>query len=193
MNSKRSVYLLVPLVLLVWGLIGWRIWAAANDSTSEAEQLPTVALRAKPTTVRHQPKLLLAYDDPFKPGPSHSTPSLVGSLPAVGTLPNAATSGRSAASLNFAVRPAVPTVAIASVPWPQIRYLGVIAHAGGSAQVALLAIDNQEFVIKASKSERGVQVLKLFRDSVQLGFSGQKKSFVRSMASEASLLSEGRK
>ena len=45
MNNKRSVYLLLPLVLLVWGLIGWRIWAATSDPTPEAELLPALALR----------------------------------------------------------------------------------------------------------------------------------------------------
>lgn len=181
MNSKRSVYLLLPLVLLVWGLIGWRIWAAASDPMPEEEQLPAMTLRAKPTAARHRPVLLLTYGDPFKPGPSRNALPSAGAIPVVSAFPNAP-APKPAANLNFAVRPVVPAMAAASVAWPQIKYLGVIAHAGSNAQVALLAIDNQEIVVKIGKSERGVQVIKLFRDSVQLGFSGQKKSFTRSVA-----------
>lgn len=70
-------------------------------------------------------------------------------------------------------------VAVDLVTWPQIRYMGLIAHVGSNAQVALLAIDNQELVVKTGKSERGVQVLKLYRDSVQVSFGGQKKIFTR--------------
>ncbi len=181
MNSKRSVYLLLPLVLLVWGLIGWRIWAAASDSAPGIESLPAMALRAKPAAARHRPVLLLTYGDPFKPGPSRNAPPVTGPMPAASAFSSAPVS-RPATSLNFAVRPTTPAAAVVSVVWPQIKYLGVIAHSGGNAQVALLAIDNQEMVVKAGKSERGVQVLKLFRDSVQLSFSGQKKSFARNMA-----------
>jgi hypothetical protein len=178
-NSKRSVYLLLPLVLLVWGLIGWRIWAAASDPAPETGQLPTMALRAKPAAVRHRPTLLLTYGDPFKSGPSRNVLPPAGTLSVVSVPASGRAPGRQAASLNFAVRPVAPATAVASITWPQIKYLGVISHVGGNAQVALLAIDNQELVVKAGKSERGVQVLKLFRDSVQLGFSGQKKSFAR--------------
>jgi hypothetical protein len=180
-NNKRSVYLLLPLVLLVWGLIGWRIWSASSDPDSEAGPLPALALRARPVTARQRPSLLLTYGDPFKPGVSRPTPSSVGPVPVVSFAPSASATNR-AASLNFPAHPAVPVVSAPSIAWPQVKYLGVISHAGGEAQVALLAIDNQELVIKAGKSERGVQVIKLFRDSVQLSFSGQKKSFLRSTA-----------
>jgi hypothetical protein len=44
MNNKRSVYILLPLVALVWGLIGWRIWAAA----SEPEEATTLASATVP-------------------------------------------------------------------------------------------------------------------------------------------------
>jgi hypothetical protein len=177
-KSKRLVYLLLPLVLLVWGLIGWRIWAAASDPIV-VKQLSAPTLRVKSAKTLYRPVLLLTYGDPFKPEPSRSAPpprlGVTLSIPAP-TLP--------AASLNLTIRslavhPAVPAVALASVTWPQIKYLGVITHAGSNAQVALLTIDSQELVVKTGKSERGVQVLKVFRDSVQLSFSGQRRSFAR--------------
>jgi hypothetical protein len=180
-NNKRSVYLLLPLVLLVWGMIGWRIWAASSDSASETEQLPAMALRTKPALTRQRPRLLLTYGDPFKPGASRPAPSLAGPVPVASFPPSAPATSR-AASLNFPAHPATPAAPVPSIAWPQIKYLGVISHVGSEAQVALLAVDNQELVVKAGRSERGVQVIKLFRDSVQLGFSGQKKSFPRSTA-----------
>ena len=177
MNSKRSVYLLLPLVLLVWGLIGWRIWAA-SDPVAEGRQLAAATLRTRPAPARRQPVLLLTYGDPFKPGLSRPGPPPAVPQPTPNAFPKPAPEPPKA-SLNFTVRPAPPAAAVASVTWPQIKYLGVIARAGSNAQVALLTIDNQELVVKAGKSERGVQVFKLFRDSVQLGFGGQKKSFLR--------------
>jgi hypothetical protein len=180
-NNKRSVYLLLPLVLLVWGLIGWRIWAATSDPDPEAGPSLTLTLYARPAATRQQPRLLLTYGDPFKPGASRLATSSSGPVPVVSFTPSAPATNR-AASLNFPVHPFVPVASASSIVWPQVKYLGVISHAGGEAQVALLAIDSQELVIKAGKSERGVQVIKLFRDSVQLGFGGQKKSFPRSVA-----------
>jgi hypothetical protein len=181
-NNKRSVYLLLPLVLLVWGLIGWRIWAAASDSATEAEQPPTMALHTKPILISHRPVLLLTYGDPFKPGSTPASTLSAAPRPVAIDLSNAPVSEKSGTKLNFTIHPIAPPVTAVMITWPQIKYMGVIAHSGSNAQVALLAIDNQELVIKAGKSERDIQVLKLFRDSVQLGFHGQKKSFVRNAA-----------
>lgn len=184
MNSKQSVYLLLPLVLLVWGIIGWRIWAAAGDPAVEAARGQLVPLHAKPMASHHRPELLLTYSDPFKPAATHSiSPSTI-ALPRVTDGGNSvlSTLKRADASLNFVARSPVPVITASPVTWPQIKYLGLISHAGRNAEVALLAIDNQELVIKTGASERGVQVIKLLRDSVQLGFGGQKKSFARGLA-----------
>ena len=178
MNNKRSIYILLPLVLLVWGLIGWRIWAATSDPAPEAELLPALALRSRPAATRQRPRLLLTYGDPFKPGANRPAPSPSGPVPVVSFAPSASATNR-AASLNFPAHPAVPVASTPSIAWPQVKYLGVISHAGGEVQVALLAIDNQEIVVKVGKSERNVQVINIFRDSVQLSFMGQKKSFLR--------------
>jgi hypothetical protein len=178
-KSKKSVYFLLPLVLLVWGVIGWRIWAATGEPAAEANQGLPLPLSVKPLLAHPRPVLLLTYGDPFKPAPNHAVSSFPQPPSSGGSTPGLPPPERAGVSLNFAARPAVPAVAAAPVAWPQIKYLGVIAHAGSNTQVALLTIDNQELVLKMGKSERGVQVLKLFRDSVQLGYNGQKKSFAR--------------
>jgi hypothetical protein len=180
MNSKRSVYLLLPLVALVWGLIGWRIWAAAGGPE---EALPTdhPTLPKTAQTSTRLPRLLLGYGDPFKPaaggGRAPSPPPVATALPAAAATP---APGR----LAFPVRPAEPTPAkpVVTIDWPHIKYLGTITHANGQAQVALLDIDNEELVVKVGHSAHDIRVVQLFRDSVQLTYKSQKRSFYRGAA-----------
>lgn len=184
MNSKRSVYLLLPLVALVWGLIGWRIWAAAGGPEEVLPADHPILSRTTQTPTR-LPRLLLGYGDPFKPisgGGRAATP-----LPVATALPAAATTVTATPTpgrLAFPVRPAEPTPEkpVVTIDWPHIKYLGTITHANGQAQVALLDIDNEELVVKAGHSAHNIRVVQLFRDSVQLAYKSQKRSFYRGAA-----------
>ena len=187
MKNKRLVYLLLPLVLVVWGLIAQRIWSAATDSAPDS---PTVTGGNAPVATRtagrnQRPALLLTYADPFKPLLTAKTPGLTTAVPQQNS---ARTTAMAFAPVPFARRntqPLTPTtslpVATLPVVWPQVKYLGLIKSTKENNQIALLSIDNQESIIKVGQSNQGVQLVKLFRDSVQLSFNKQKKSFHRNL------------
>jgi hypothetical protein len=183
MNNKRSVYLLLPLVALVWGLIGWRIWAAASGPEEATPTFHTSLPKAAPASAR-LPRLLLGYGDPFRPVAGGERPA--SPLPVAAALPAAVATVAAApppARLAFPVRPAEPArTPAATIDWPPIRYLGIITHANGQAQVALLDIDNEELVVKVGHSAHDIRVVQLFRDSVQVSYKNQKRSFYRGAA-----------
>lgn len=180
MKNKRLAYLLLPLTLLIWGLIAQRIWSATADHDPAVS--PGIAVSKTIQAVAgHRPALLLRYGDPFQPlAGSRSVPkaAFAGSSAAPVTtsmLPSAAPS-----ALNLPLKPA-PAPA-APLSWPQIKYLGLITNASGGNQVVLLAIDNQEIMIKTGETSHEIKLVKTFRDSIQLSFRKQRKSFYRTEA-----------
>ncbi len=182
MKNQRAVYLLLPLVLLIWGLIGWRVWSATEEpAAGPAVSFATRQPVAAPAR-RGFPKLLLTYADPFRavagsePVPTQAAPV----LPAAG--PALAAPANSASGLNLPIRPITPALPTTTTPppsWPPITYLGVIAHAEGKAQVALLTINGEETALKIGREVQGIRLLRLFRDSVQVVRGKQQRTFYR--------------
>jgi hypothetical protein len=72
-------------------------------------------------------------------------------------------------------------VAVAPVQWPALKYLGSITNARRNTCVALLTVENGEAMVKAGDSYRDVKVTKIFRDSVQVLFQGQRKTVQKSI------------
>ncbi len=177
MKNQRAVYLLLPLVLLIWGFIGWRVWSATEEpATGLAASFTTGQPVATPPSSR-PPKLLLTYADPFR--------AVAGSEPAPASVPPSASPvplppAKSSSGLNLPIRPLTPTSPTAPTPvWPPITYLGVIAHAEGKAQVALLTINGEETALKIGREVQGIHLLRLFRDSVQVVMGKQQRTFYR--------------
>lgn len=165
------------MVLLVWGLIAQRIWFAATEQGSEDESVPTLPA-ASPTAARRKPLLLLSYDDPFRSLRTVQSAAPMGGIVTHEPIASTLMATVSAATrLNLPLAP--PVVPTPPVVWPQVKYLGLIVNSGANNQVVLLAIDSQELLVKAGQSNRGVRLISAFRDSVQLSFGKQKKSFYR--------------
>ena len=174
MKNKRLLYVLLPAVLLIWGLIFQRIWAAAEGGSEGGETAVSPASQSTAPAVRSgPPKLLLTYADPFRVTAEKAARNL--GEPAS----SAASFARPAATaaLNFPVAPA--PVAVAPVVWPALKYLGFINNPRQNSRIALLAINDQEMMLKAGDNRQGVVVASIFPDSVQITFQGKNKTIVR--------------
>jgi hypothetical protein len=176
-KNQRLLYVLLPAVLVIWGLIFQRIWAAV-DGTSDETRRPEPPLRAVTNgPTRQLPKLLLNYADPFRPARTTSPAVVAGGSRVVSSF-FASERAVSAKGLNLPV--AQPPVAVVPVQWPVLKYLGSITNARLNTCVALLTLENGEAMIKAGDSYHNVKVVRIFRDSVQVLFQGQRKTLVKS-------------
>jgi len=175
-KNKRLLYVLLPAVILIWGLIFQRIWMATRtgeDAQGTAFVAPSLAeQRLAPLSV---PPLLLTYADPFSG--QGQDPEL--RQRTVVTTTTLSPKRESALTLNLPV--AVPTEPISPVVWPQVRYLGSISNAGANNRIALLSINQHEVMVKVGRVEQQIKVTKIFRDSVEVFFQGQRKTFGRSV------------
>ena len=65
MKKKNQIAILAPLVLLIWGIIGYRIYKAVKGnsevSITTVSHLPVTMARVETTAY----ELQLDYDDPF--------------------------------------------------------------------------------------------------------------------------------
>lgn len=181
MKNKRLLYVLLPAVLAIWGLIFQRLWSAAEGGPEEAV-METVEPRptARPVTSHAPPKLLLNYGDPFKGSTIKLSQSVDMTGPSSNPVP--AVGSSQTPSLNFPV--AAPAIPAPPVVWPSLKYLGSINNTRQDTQIALLVIEDKETMLKAGDNRQGVMLTKIFRDSVQVVFKGKKKAIIRNLSSQ---------
>jgi hypothetical protein len=70
--------------------------------------------------------------------------------------------------------PVAPVVKMALV-WPAITYSGIIKNQKSNKEMVLVQINGQDFMAKAGETKNGVTLFKVYRDSIEVHFSKEKK------------------
>jgi hypothetical protein len=155
MRNKKLTYLLGIVVIIIWGLIIFRIFI----STKNDADLPIIQ-----KTVAREPfndytipadtsKLLLNYRDPF--GVTKTKDSIKISKQS-GTLIKA---------LKL----------IPQMDWGFIRYSGYIQNPGSKKLVAVLIINGKSAMMTEGETNDDVKLIKNLKDSVRISFKGKSK------------------
>lgn len=181
MKNKRLLYVLLPAVLVVWGLIFQRIWLAARGEEVVAPAGAGESVAATTSGVAARiPGLLLNYTDPFRAGsPTPFITTLVGPTGAASAERASYAQPLAAAPLNLPLAPAATPVV--PVVWPVVKYLGFINNPRLENRIALLTINDKEYSVKSGGNEEEIIVRKIWRDSVRVVFKTYKKTIVRSL------------
>jgi len=155
-NDKRTLVILVPVVILVWGVIVWRVLAGIQPEESK-----TIVRRS--IKVRETPKrtLLLNYADPFVLDKGKSKHLLKRVIKPV---------ERTRKRTKQIVKPKEP-----EKQWPEVVYLGIIKNLSTKKHTAILKMGQSTEMVVVGQSWNTLTVIECEEDSVQLGFEKQKK------------------
>lgn len=159
MKNKKLTYILILLVLGVWGLILYRIFDAAGSSGTP---VPVVVKSEKEafndfSIPKDTGKLLLNYRDPF----------------GLTRLKDTTVSHPKAMSGKLAVVVAKP-----AVNWSFISYLGYVRNPASKRMVALVTINGQNATLAEGETKSQVKLLKNLRDSIKISYRGKTKFIV---------------
>jgi hypothetical protein len=160
MKSKKLTYVLGFLVLLVWGLIIYRLFKAAGgdgeslpiSSHAEMKEASTDYTLPKDTT-----HLLLDYRDPFSVKKSEPVEIPVNQL-------------IQKKSLSVIQKP--------MVNWNVIRYSGFIHNPGSKKLIALLNINGEELMMSEGETADQVKLIKNLKDSIKVTYQGATKFII---------------
>ena len=157
MKNKKLAYILLPVVLLIWGAVIWQLvdkpavdMPMGNTTTFESEEVPELN-----DTI----KLVLNYEDPFlKKRPKHR-------------IRNSQSNNGSRNNARKKVsRIQKKPVLAARIQWPTISYSGKI-NTG-----VLVSINKRAHVIKQGEEISGVSFIKIFDDSLHVTYQKEKKT-----------------
>jgi hypothetical protein len=162
MKNKKMTYILIPLAVIVWGLIFWKIYSHFADKDDDGAKTYTLRPNKVPDSIPDTIRLLLNYRDPFLSytyRPANFT--------------RTARMERSESG-NFS-----RTIAKPEINWPNIKYGGMIWNKKSKSKTGLLTFNNQNLLVKEGQIIEGYKIFKLYSDSVTLEYNKIKKGFKR--------------
>lgn len=156
MKNKNVTYLLIAVVLGVWGLILYRVF----DAVGKSDDIPPVVIRPlvkeefndfslpKDTT-----KLKLNYRDPFSLSKPKDTTNKV---------------------TVVHLKPVKTTIASA-INWSSISYAGYVRNPSSKKLVTFLLINGKNVTLSEGETREQVKLIKNLRDSVKVSYQGKTK------------------
>jgi hypothetical protein len=156
MKNKKLTYFLVFIVLLVWGMIIYRVFAVAGGND---DPLPVTTIKpakepyndfAIPKDTTH---LLLNYRDPFGIIKFRDTIAPTVKHPKA-----------------LALEKPKPVI-----NWNFIQYAGYIRNPASKKLIALVTINGKSEMFSEGETKDHVKLIKNLRDSIKIGFNGKTK------------------
>ena len=149
MKNKKTLYILFPVVTLIWGVIIYQVIGAFSDP---APEIHAVAY-SKDSAVFEQKERELFSLSPIVRDPFLNKRYVE----------------------KVIQKTEISTVQKRTVTWPSIQYKGMVSGASGS--VFVISINGQDQLLKKGEAIQDVKLLSGSSDSVILRYKNQRKTY----------------
>ena len=151
---------MLPLVLAIWGVIGWKVYAAFGKNVKNSVSTNSPVEKNKPEPLADTVSLIANYRDPFLDKTIENSPQKI--------------HGNKISKVEI-IKP-VPVVLIST--WPKITYHGLIKRSGDKRTVGFLSLDGKSYFVQGGGAVESVKVGRMWNDSVEV-FWGKEKKMVK--------------
>ncbi|MEM9144225.1 MAG: hypothetical protein AAGA86_14645 [Bacteroidota bacterium] len=151
MSKQTKTYLLLTVVLVIWGLIGFKVAKAISPDEKVPPVQPMTAMVPKATIKKDTFTLWANYRDPF-----------------LGTLPKAKRPKKSVAR-------AKPKK---GMPQRNIAYAGSVAEQGTTNRMFFVTIDGQQHIMSKNEVVKEVRLISGTAESIKVRYNGSTKTIL---------------
>lgn len=151
MKNKKNIKILLPLVILIWGLLIYNVYDAFYPDSPSISKNQTKKYKAPEVKEKDTFSLLPIKSDPF-----------------LGTL------------YQKSKRQQINTNAKKSsnnINWPSIAYQGIVSGKNAKTNVYIISINGQQYLLKKGDTLQNIKVLKSSSSILRIQFKGQTKEF----------------
>jgi hypothetical protein len=165
LKGKKWTYILLPVTVLIWGLVGYSIYDGLKDDgldeLASTNAPPPAVISGDADTFQ----LFNNYRDPFLSNLHKSSqPSISTKRDNTPKLPNkGAAIAKAAAPLTN--------------DWPVVQYAGIMKNQSSSTALVLLNISGKVYTLKQGDVAEGLKLLAVSNTEVVLARGKEKRSF----------------
>jgi hypothetical protein len=156
LKGKKSIYVLLPLNLLIWGYMAYKIYAALHEEEAPVTETLLPQPKVKPTDNTAY-TLKLNYKDPFlkqeiKPGKRAYAAAIA------------------PAQAPPAAKPKAPVLKD-TAPAPDIKYIGMIENKTNGSMAAMVLVNGSSQIVKPGQALGDIQFHSFTQDylTVKIG------------------------
>ncbi|WP_317897772.1 hypothetical protein [Aurantibacillus circumpalustris] len=163
LKNKKTLYILIPVNILVWGFFVYRFYTAFTDSDVSIPIVQSKEIKVLGLKDSIAYKLSMDYKDPFL---KESKREYVHNYSNSGNQPK---------------KPApvkTPSIAPAPKVLPDVKYLGLIKNNTSGMATALVSVNGQSKLIKQNESIDGI-IFKTFNQDSLVAKWGRERIVVR--------------
>ena len=153
MKNKKNIYILLPAVLIVWGILIFKLISGLNPTTPTSQNSQQVGqFTPKQLTQAETFTIQADYRDPF-----------------LGTFEKK--------KQRAVKRNTQPSAKIETTPFPSIEYKGIVSPKGKNEKVFLVRINGTQHLFKRNNKFNDVKLLKGNAQEITLQFQKQVQTF----------------
>ncbi|MCB0401207.1 MAG: hypothetical protein KDD41_03930 [Flavobacteriales bacterium] len=159
MNKKKKiVYIMLPIILLVWGYVFFQFFSFFSSSPNYAKADSDITVDIDEIQADTF-SIVANYRDPF-----------------LGDQKIKVTSGHSSQTQKSNKQKPKQVTPVSEKKWPALQYKGMIKNNQSKARVGILNINGHEQLVKEKQILSDVTVLEINKDFIQLQFQNEKKT-----------------
>lgn len=158
LKNKKALYVLVPVVLIIWGMIGYRIYKGMSDDTPdflvEQTNMQPIVEMLEPDTF----SIIAEYRDPF-----------------LGKIRSPKPRVNQTKKKPVQVKKKPEPVLI----WPSITYGGMIKNQKTNKLIAMVKINGKDNLMAVGNVVSEVRLVKVYPDSIKVALGKVEKMVVK--------------
>ncbi|MBA3971454.1 MAG: hypothetical protein H0X46_04810 [Bacteroidetes bacterium] len=157
MKNKKLLYVLIPVTILVWGTLIYKIMVASVSNVPELIRTSSLTEITTEHVLNDTFSINPHYRDPFSGKAEKKVVS---------------TGKSNAPPVKKILTPAT------SIKWPEIIYNGIVKNQKSNKQMVMMQINGMSTMMKIAEISGNIQLNKVYKDSIEVQM-GKEKKFIR--------------
>lgn len=161
MKKKKTLYLMLPLIILVWGVVFYQLFSYIFSSPTYANE--TVKEVINIDEIKQDTFSIVAdYRDPF-----------------LGKKARFKKQSNSSSNTKKNLHKTIKNQIKAEKPWPLITYNGMIKNNNSDRRVGIIKIGGKEYLVKEEDIVSEVTILFINKNVVEVRFQKENKTITK--------------
>jgi hypothetical protein len=159
MKKKKIIYLMLPVVILVWGFVFYQLYSYFFSKPKIANQ-ETIYQINEDEIKRDTFSIVANYRDPF-----------------LGT--KASINNEAIKTNNYTSNKTVTGSKVTTELWPSIEYHGMIKNNNSNKRVGIIKIDGKEFLVKEGDEKYDVKIIQIDKEEIKVRFQKENRTVTK--------------
>jgi len=151
LKNKKNIKILLPLVIIIWGLLIYNIYDAFYPESPSISKNKSKKYKAPKVKEKDTFSLLPIKNDPF-----------------LGTMYQKSKRQQTNTNIKKVNQ---------NINWPTITYQGIVSDKNAKSNVYIVNLNGMQYLLKKGDTIQNIKVLKSSSNTLRIQFKGQTKDF----------------